>query len=1041
MRLARLALARPIGTALLAVGLVLAGLAALAGLPVSALPLVEFPVILVQAQLPGAGAATAASALAAPLERRLGQIAGVNEMTSQSVAGGTRITLQFGLDRDIDGAARDVQAAIAAARADMPAGLPFNPTYRKVNPAEQPLLILALTSTARTPERIYDAAASVLQQRLSQLPGVGLVEISGSALPAVRVTLNPQALASLGVTLEDVRAALAAANPHMPQGEIADQHLRWQIAAGAGPRRAADFAPLVIALRHGTPVRLRDVAAVTDSVQDRRVEGIANGRPAVLVNISRVPRANLIATVDRVRAALPDLARALPADIDMAVAADTSTTIRAAMTEAVRALILAAVLVFGVVALFLRAPRAALVPVLAMGVSLTGSFAGMALLGYGLDTLSVMALTIATGFVVDDAIVVLEAITRHVEAGMAPRRAVLRGTGEVAFTVTAMSVALVAVFLPLLLMGGVGGRLFREFAVTLTLAVGISLLVSLTLTPLLCAWLKRPACGATGMKAAGLLARAHARLLAGALNRPGAVLLALGATLGLAAWLLQTLPREVFPHQDTGRLIGTVRADQAASFTAMQGTLAAYAAILGHDKAVSRVAGSTGGRQANAATLFVALTPRGARHDSADAVIDRLRPALAEVPGARLYLQAAQDLRAGGRLSAAEYQFVLTADTLDEVRRWATPFLAALRRDPALADVNSDLELSGLGARLDIDRLTAARLGVLPAAIDATLNDAFGQRQVGTIYGPLNQFRVVMEVDPRFAAAPQALASLRVGAPAAAGIGQPVTGAGLAGAGAKLSTAPVPMVPLGAISRVAMTPVPLAVNHDGGFPSATISFNLPAGSSLAHARRAIEAARAATGMPARVHGAFAGGAGVFSATLAGETPLILAALLTVGMILGVLYEDLLSPLTVLSALPAAAAGGLIALWLSGEKLSLIALVALLLLIGLVQKNAIMTVDAARRAERAGSAPREAILLACRQRLRPILMTSAAAFFGAVPLILAGGEGAELRRPLGLAVAGGLVAAQALTLFSIPVVHLLLARLRRGGAAQPRASLA
>jgi len=1012
---------RPVATTLLTLGIAMSGVMAFRLLPVSPLPQVDFPTISVQAALPGASPETMAATVAMPLERALGRIAGVNEMTSQSTLGSTRITLQFELTRNIDGAARDVQAAINAARTLLPTGLPSNPTYRKVNPADAPIMILSLTSDTMTRGQLYDAASSILAQKLSQVDGIGQVTVGGSSLPAVRVEMIPSALHKYGIGTEEVRAVIAAANANRPKGMVEDDTRHWQIYANDQARTAAEYFPLIIAYRNGAAVHLTDVAEIKDSVQDLRNAGSADGKPAVLVILNRQPGANIIETVDRVRATLPNLRASVPSAIDLAVVIDRTPTIRASLHEVERTLMISIALVVMVVFLFLRKVSATLIPTVAVPVSLLGTFGIMYLAGYSLNNLSLMALTVATGFVVDDAIVVLENIWRRVEEGVPPMEAALLGTREVGFTVLSMSLSLIAVFIPILLMGGIIGRLFREFAVTLSVAIVISLVLSLTTTPMMAARLLKVAperkpgrLFLASEHAFAWMLRGYKASLAWALSHSRLMMLILAATVVLNVSLytgvpytsFSGIPKGFFPQQDTGRISGSIQADQGISFQAMQQKLNDFMTIVRQDPAVENVIGFTGGGQRNSGQMFISLKPLDQRKMSADMVIARLRGKLAREPGATLYLQPVQDIRMGGRQSNAQYQYTLQADDLKELREWEPRIRQALMQVPQLADVNTDSQDKGDKTSLNIDRDAASRLRVDTRAIDATLNDLFGQRQVSTIYTALNQYRVVMEAAPQYWQSPQALDDVFV------------------------SNADGKQVPLSAFSTYGPNNTPLAVNHQGQFVASTISFNLPVGVALSDATRAIADTLNRIGVPTSIQGSFQGSARLFQESLASQPWLILTALLTVYIVLGMLYESFVHPITILSTLPSAGVGALLALLACGSEFSIIALIGVILLIGIVKKNAIMMIDFALDAERRlGIKPEQAIYQACLLRFRPIMMTTMAALLGAIPLAVGFGDGAELRRPLGISIVGGLIVSQMLTLYTTPVVYLYLDRFR------------
>ena len=1029
MNLSQPFIVRPVATTLLTLGVAIAGALAYFLIPVAPLPQVEFPVITVTANLPGASPETMAATVATPLERALGTIAGVNEITSSSSLSSTRVTLQFDLGKNIDSAAREVQAAINAARVTLPSSLPGNPVYRKVNPADSPVMILSLTSQSLTRGQMYDAASTVLAQRISQIEGVGNVNVGGGALPAVRVALDLPSIAATGVALEDVRNAIANNNVNRPKGVVEVGDKQWQIAANDQAKRASEYLPLVVSWKNNAALRLSDIAKVTDGVQDARNMGLTNGEPSVQLIVYRQPGANILETVARVNALLPRLQATIPAAIDMKVVMERTTTIRASLREVERALAISISLVVLVVFAFLRSGRATVIPAIAVPVSLLGTFVAMYLLGYSLNNLSLMALTIATGFVVDDAIVVLENIMRHIEEGMQPVTAALRGAKEVGFTVLSMSISLIAVFIPILAMGGIIGRLFREFAVTLSIAILVSLVVSLTVTPMLCArWLRRskdkPAPTEMSTKAGehrgifGFVHRGYARSLGWALNHPALLLLVFVATIGANIYLYSIVPKGFLPQQDTGLMIGNVQADQATSFQSMSTKVTQFVEIVKSDPAVANVTAFTGGGQRNSAFMFVVLKPLKERGVTADEISNRLRPQLARIAGANLFLQSAQDLRVGGRQSNAQFQYTLQSDDLNLLRTWEPAIRATLSNLAELTDVNTDAQDKGLQTSLLIDRDAAARLGVSVRGIDATLNDAYGQRLIATIYEALNQYRVVLEADSRYLQDAESLKSLYV-----------------TGSGGK-------QIPLSEVATVAPTSTPLAVNHQGQFAASTVSFNLAPNVSIGQATIAIDSALAKIGVPTAITANFQGGAKIFQQSLSSQPMLILAALITIYLVLGMLYESLVHPLTILSTLPSAGVGAVLALMMFKMEFSIIALIGVILLIGIVKKNAIMMIDVAIETERRdGLDPREAIYRACLLRFRPIMMTTIAALFGALPLALGSGDGAELRQPLGVSIVGGLLLSQLITLYTTPVVYLALDRLRnrvmRRKSSQPK----
>ncbi|MFI4867092.1 MAG: efflux RND transporter permease subunit [Steroidobacteraceae bacterium] len=1137
---------RPVATTLLTIGLALAGGVAFFLLPVSPLPNVDLPTIVVSASLPGASPETVATSVTTPLERHLGTIAGVTEMTSQSAVGSSSVVLQFDLSRNIDGAARDVEAAIQAARIDLPSSLRSNPGYRKLNPSDAPVMILALTSDTLTAGQIYDSASTILQQKLLQVQGVGDVTIGGSSLPAVRVELNPRTLFKYGIGLEDVRAALSAANANSPKGAVDFGEQRYQIYVNDTATRAAQYQSLIVAYRDNAAVRLQDVATVSDAVENIRNLGLADGKPAVLLVLHRQPGANVIDVVDRIRALIPELQASIPASIRIIQTNDRTETIRASLRDVERTLLIAIALVVLVVFITLRNARAALVPSVAVPLSLIGTFGVMYLLGFSLDNLSLMALTVATGFVVDDAVVVLENISRHIEQGMPRVQAALQGAREVGFTVLAMSLSLIAVFLPILLMGGIVGRTFREFALTLAVAILISLIVSLTTTPMMCAQVLRRETDPQGRFMSAMergfdaMRNFYARTLGVALEHPRTVMIVLAATVALNFYLYTIIPKGFFPQQDTGTLTGNLRADQSISFQAMAQKLRSAMAIVQADPAVQDVVGFTGGGgggpgggggATNTANIFVGLKPLSVRKVTSDRVIARLRVKLADITGVRLFLQAIQDIRAGGRQSNSQYQYTILSDDLSELFLWTPKITEALKTVPEIADVNSDRQDNGLDIALNIDRSTAARLGINLSEIDNTLYDAFGQRQVSTIYNDMNQYHVVMEVAPSFWQSPETLkevwvstsggalsgtqssagavsdfatvaaggstasssatttvtaATAATGAsscpttgisptPSSAAVASAGTttsgttssstattgiasstcsstsnlsqapvaavqnlalnqltnsGRGGASTGASIATAAETTVPLAAFANYGPNRTPLAINHQGPFVATTFSFNLPEGESLSTAIRAIQRTMQQIHVPISVHGAFAGTARVFQQSLANEPWLIAAAIVAVYIVLGILYESYVHPITILSTLPSAGVGAVLALLLFGADFSLIALIGVILLIGIVKKNAIMMIDVALETERQRNVDaRTAIYDACLLRFRPIMMTTFAALLGAIPLAVTTGSGAELRQPLGISIVGGLIFSQVLTLYTTPVVYIYLDRFR------------
>lgn len=1006
---------RPIGTTLLALAVLLAGAIAFRLLPVSPLPQVDFPTINVNASLPGASPDVMAATVATPLERALGRIAGIAEMTSSSSLGSTNVTIQFDLSKDINTAAREVQAAINAARPLLPTGMVGNPTYRKVNPADAPIMILSLTSKGMSVSQMYDAASTILAQKISQLPGVGQVTVGGGALPAVRVDLDLDQINNMGLSLEQIRQSIATSNINAPKGALEDASRRWQLQANDQLTTPAEYSRLIVAYVAGVPVRLDQVAHVSQNSQNVRNMGMSNGQPSVQLIISRQPGANIIDAVEAIEAELPTLSASIPQAIHINVMMDRTVTIRASLHDSESTLLLSVALVALVVFVFLRDWRATLIPAIAVPISLVGTFAAMYLLDYSLDNLSLMALIVATGFVVDDAVVVLENIMRHVEAGVPPRQAALRGAHEVGFTVLSMSLSLVAVFLPVLLMGGIIGRLFREFAATLSIAIFISLIVSLTVTPMLASRLLKPKCTTPPGRLAAMGERGYARLLRGydisltwSLKHNWLMLAVFFVTIAFTVHLYKVVPKGFFPTQDTGLVIGNIQADQAISFQAMSKKLERIVAIIKADPSVQNIVAFTGGGGTNGGFIFMSLKPYNQRPD-ATAVIGKLRRELNAVPGAQVFLAPVQDIRAGGRPSPALYQYTLQTGDLNELRQWEPRVLEAFRHIPGLTDVNTDQQSKGLQIELVINREAAARYGISVNTIDQTLNDAFGQRLISTIYAPLNQYRVIMEADDQYLQHPDALGSIYL----------------ISAAGQK--------VPLAALAHYEMGNTPLVVNHQGLFAASTISFNLEKTVSLGQAQHLIEVAMAQIGLPGSVQGGFQGTAKLFQDTLNNQPLFIFTAILVIYIVLGMLYESTIHPLTILSTLPSAGMGAVLALMLFHTDFSIIALIGVFLLIGIVKKNAILMVDFALQTERdTGASPHDAIHQACLLRLRPILMTTLAALFTALPLAMITGNGAELRQPLGIAIAGGLIVSQLLTLYTTPVIYLQLDKLRHWG---------
>jgi len=1005
---------RPVATTLLTVGIVLVGAIAFDVLPVSPLPQVDFPTISVSAGLPGGSPEITASSIATPLERQFSHIAGVTEMTSSSSLGSTSITLQFDLSRDIDGAARDVEAAINAARTYLPANLPANPTYRKVNPADSPIIILGLTSDKYDRPALYDAASSVMAQRLSQIEGVGQVTVGGGASPSVRVEVNPTLLNSHGLTIQNIQSVLSQQNAHEPAGQISDGDTTADIVTNDQISHAEQYRPLIVGYRNGAAIRLADVADVEDAAQNLRTAGYLNGIPSVPVIIFRQPGANIIDTVDRIRAALPSIEASIPQGIKTTVVLDRTTTIRASVSDVERTLLLSVGLVILVVFIFLRNGRAVLIPAVAVPVSLVGTFAVMYLLGFSIDNLSLMALTIATGFVVDDAIVVMENISRLRETGMTPMKAAFQGSSEIGFTILSISLSLIAVFIPILLMAGIVGRLFREFAITLSTAIVVSMLISLTTTPMMCAYLlkdertvKHGRAYQISEKGFSWMLSTYSRSLTWVLKHPGPMLTLLLLTIALNFYLIDIIPKGFFPQQDTGAIQGSVRGPQDASFPVMNNSIVQLVNVIKADPAVDNVIAYTGGNGAsNTGNINIALKPLNVRKVTAPAIIDRLRPKMNRLPVASAFLQAAQDLRIGGRSSNAMYQYTIQSDNVADLAHWGPILLAGMQKIPGFQDVSSDAQNSGLQELIAYDRPTAARLGITPQSLDQSLYSAFGQSEVSIIYTQLNQYYVVLEVAPPYWESPEGLKNIY------------------------LNTSGNGVVPLSTVTSAQASTTPLTINHTSSFPSVTVSFNLAEDMSLSDATRLVAQMQQRLNTPQTVRGFFAGTAAAYQTSLASEPLLIGTALLAVYIVLGILYESLVHPLTIISTLPSASVGAMLALMLFKVDLNVISIIGIILLIGIVKKNAIMMIDFALVAEREhGKSTTDAIFEACQLRFRPILMTTMAALFGALPMAFGTGTGSELRRPLGITIVGGLIVSQMLTLYTTPVVYLFFDRMR------------